>query len=262
MNNAEIYDLILFLINSSQQGGKLSPKEFNTLLWTETLQLFKVKIGLPEQFSQGKPIQKFEETQSNTDVLSKVKVWMGKNGTSPLVVDSNGYGWLPTDFYYPAALSYKLFKDKDCTGEFSLRKIDVLTDGQWDDIYSHPIRKPSKRYPICNFQNGYIRFAPENIQFVEFHYLRYPKTPVYDYYISADGDNIYLPTGTSHTLASGEEGSAGQQPGTTVVSQSVEIEFDDVTKIDIAYRICQSIGLNVREQFLYQVAEQRKITGQ
>lgn len=263
MNNDFIYKFLLFLANKSVTGNSISPEEFNMALQAANMRHFKRKIGVPEDYRPGMPIAKqgFERTQVLTDDLLPFKVHMGSPNVQAMIVDQDGYAVLPSNFFYPSALSYKYFPNNDCTGTYKTRKIDVLTDQQWDYVIGSSIRRPTLKYPAANFQAGTIRFSPTNLQRVDFVYLRYPANPVYDYYINADLDHIYLLPGTSHVLVAGEEGSMGQQPGTSVVSMSVEMEWNYSNRLDILAFILSFLGMNMREGALQQFAEMTKQSG-
>ena len=263
MNNDYLLRFLLFLSNKSVTGNSISPIQFNLALQSGNLRHLKQKIGIPESYRPGAPFapQQHEITQVLTDDILPFKVHMGAPGTMPLSLDTNGYAPLPTDFFYPSALSYRYFPNTDCTGDYKLKKIDVLTDQQWDYVIGSYLRPPSLEYPVCNFQHESIRFAPKGMWQVEFVYIKNPTIPVYDYYISADGEYIYLPVGLSHLLATDEEGSAGQTAGNTVISQSVELEWNDVNKLDILTLIMSYLGINMREGALAQFSEQQKATG-
>jgi hypothetical protein len=263
MNLDFIYKYILFLANHAVTGNSISPAEFNMTLNAANIKLLKRKCGLPEDYRPGQPFtrQSVEVTQVLTDDILPFKIHLGDPNTPYLQVDANGYGQIPINLFYPHALSYKFFPNTDCTGEFKIRQIDVLTDQQFDYVAGSSIRKPTLYHPACNFQDGAIRFLPKNIQRVEFVYVRFPVVPVYDFYISAELEHIYLEPGIVHTLLPGEEGSAGQTSG-TVQSLSVELEWNDANKLDCASLILSMLGINQREGALQQFAEMSKATGQ
>lgn len=257
MNNHNILSLVNFCANKSQTGNTISPVEYTQILQVCNLKYFKKKVGVPEEYQPGMPLprQQFEITQSNSDSLSPFKKFMGEYNTDPLYIDANGYSPLPDDYFYHSACSFlDAVNNPDCSPTIKPRIVEVLTDAQWDAVTSSVIRPPSRKYPVMNYQSGFIRFSPIDLRQVNFIYLRTPSLPYYDYYIGVNGEHIYLLPNTSHTLIPGEEGSSGQLSG-IVVSQSVELEFNDTGKLDIAALILQHIGVNLREGALLQYAE-------
>jgi hypothetical protein len=258
-----LYKYLLFISNKAVTGNSISPEEFNIALQVANIKHMKVKCGLPESYRPGQPIapQSPETTIVITDDIMPFKVHMGSPNVPYMQVDAQGYAPIPPDFFYPMAISYKYFKNVDCTGSFRLKKVDNLTDQQFDYVAGSFIRKPTLAYPCCNFQAGVIRFLPENIQRVEFVYLRLPATPVYDYYISAEGEHIYMAPGTTHALLAGEEYPTTGATTGTVTSLSVELEWNDTNKLDILSLVMSMLGINMREGALQQFAEMSKQTG-
>jgi len=261
MNLQALLDYILYTANKAQVGGTVVPEEYNMLLNSCNIILLKKKVGLPEEYQPGAPFarQQFESGQSNTDSLSTFKVFMGEAGTSPLTIDSNGYANIPSDYFYHSALSY-LYVPTGCDPVPEVRQINVVTDGEWDDLIGNAIKSPTLKYPIANYQSGYIRFAPINLQRANYVYIRYPRTPIYDYYISAQEEQVFLPAGTSHVLDTGETGSAGQTSG-TVTSSTVEPEWNETGKLEIASMILERMGVNMREMAIIQEANKQIQTG-
>jgi len=256
LTNDILYRYILEICNKEQQGGNLGSLEFNRLLQVCSIKLLRLKCGLPVNPDENPAKQQFEKNQANTDSLSPFKRFMGLFNTDPLFIDSNGIAITPVDYYYHSSASYKQYINKpNCEPELRQRKVEVVTDSQWDDIMSSSIRPPSEKYPIMNYQDSYIRFAPTNLKAVNYVYLKTPVPPVYDFYFSVDGEMIYLPPNTKHTLIVGEEGSQGQVAPATVTSLSVESEFQDADKLELANLILQHIGINLREGALLQYSE-------
>ena len=257
MNNSEILKYCNYISSKEQTGNTLTPVEFTQILQVCNLKYFKKKVGVPEEYQPGMPLprQQFEITQSNSDSLSPFKKFMGEYNTDPLYIDANGYAPLPSDYFYHSACSFiDAINNPDCSLTLKNRIVEVLTDAQWDAVTSSVIRPPSRKYPVMNYQSGFIRFSPIDLGQVQFIFLRTPSLPYYDYYIGVNGEHVYLLPNTSHILIPGEEGSAGQLSG-IVVSQSVELEFNDTGKLDIAALILQHIGVNLREGSLLQYAE-------
>jgi len=220
MNLQEILDFINYVSNKEQSGKTFSPNQFNTLLPIVSTELFKQKY------------KHFEDTQEITDDLSAFKVWMGKDGVMPLEIDSNGYALLPTDYFHYSSILYKqVTSNPDCSISIKNRPVDILTDAQWDSRLSCPITQPSLKYPIANFQNNFIRFAPKNIGFVDFVYLKEPIIPVYAYTIDSLTDAVvYDPI------------------------NSVQLDWGDDSHIEICNLLLVKIGINLKEANLFQYA--------
>jgi hypothetical protein len=210
------------------------PEQWAALLRIASLKHFKRKIGLPEEYAPGRPLpaQIPEISQRITDDLLPFKVHMGRNGYPKLAISANGEAVIPTDFFYPLSLMYPVID----SGQLVYNNVEVLTDSEWVDYLSSKIITPNKKYPIANFQKSYIRFAPINLQSVEFTYLKKPVDPVYAYTIAND----FIEYDPVH---------------------SVELEWDELNKIDILYILLSDIGVVVTRGDIVQLSEKVKQQG-
>jgi hypothetical protein len=229
MNLNELYSYISFIANKEQSGSTFSPQEYNTNLRAINLDWFRNKYGLPEEYMPGRPIPKeaWEITQKITDDLHKFKVAMGINGVPPMYVNQYGVASIPSDYVHCSSWMYRIItNDGNCSYTKDYSAGEVIRDNQIPDRLSDANKMPTKYNPVCVFYSDFIQFYPEDLGSVNFTYLRFPLTPVYDYYIDANYNTIYLPTGTTHTLLAGEVGSAGQTSG-VVTSNTVELEIPE-----------------------------------
>lgn len=268
MTHEDILNFINFVADKEQTGNTINPQEYNRIAKVKQLRFFKKLIGLPEEYQVGMEMPRIqpELTQKITDSLSTFKTIMGDGVTSPLIINTNGRANIPTDYYYHSSLKYiDVSNAANCTPQKLPRTVRVLTDTEFDAIEGRVITAPTIKYPVCNYQSGFIRFLPKTLKKVDYIYYRYPLTPVYDYYINADGENIYLSEGEQHTLTAGEEGSAGQTYSptstTTVTSLTQEFEFNDIDKIDIAILILSDIAQNLSDDRLQAYAQNAKNSG-
>jgi hypothetical protein len=138
------------------------------------------------------------------------------------------------------------------------KSIDVITDQELDERRSNSLALDITQYPVAIINNNLINVLPNDITNAEFTYLRKPITPVYDYYIDANLNEIYLPAGSSHTLTSGETGSAGQTSGTTVNSNTVELDWDPIFHIEFCNEVLQRVAPHLKDAQLAQYAAQSK----
>lgn len=261
MTLQDILDWANVRIAKEQRGGAFSPEQYNTALMFLNVEVFKKEYGLPEQYRPGEPLPAitYEITQKIIDDMRLIKVRMDGSDGPPLMIDQNGVASVPEDYIHRTAIRYQYIlpgRDPEMT------EVDVVTDGEWASRLGNSITRPTKQNPCCTFYGKKIQFEPRDLVAVEFVYLRLPVTPVYDYYFKADGQITYLPPGTSHLLASGEIGSAGQTAGATVVSKTVELEWPPDMHPDIANLIYKTMAGNLRDVFAYQDATQRQAKGQ
>jgi hypothetical protein len=239
MNLGELKLYLNYVLNKEQRGGALTPSRFNSLLKRCNLKHFKKKIGLPEEYRIGQPLsrQAFELTQKLSDDIRPFVISMDDfNGM--LSVDSDGHSVIPSNMYYPSSLGYRyILNSATCGISEEMKPIEVLIDAQWNHRLASHIRPPSLAYPIAIFRDGYIEFRPKTLQFVNFTYVRYPVDPVYAYTLVNDVD-VYD------------------------AANSIELEWDNVNILDIAYLILNEMGINLREGQIQQFSEMRKQEGQ
>jgi hypothetical protein len=137
------------------------------------------------------------------------------------------------------------------------KSIDILTDQELDDRRTNTLSVPLDEYPAAIINNNLINIYPNNITSAEFTYLRKPLTPVYDYYIDANANEVYLAAGTFHTLTTDETGSAGQTSG-TVTSLTVELDWDELFHVVFCNEVLSRVGINLKDGMVEQYINQAK----
>lgn len=235
MNLNEQRIVVSTIIQDKNPAINIVPEQWDILLHLAQLKHFKRKIGLPEEYVPGAPIpaQVFEITQKISDDLIPFTFHMGRAGTPPLYVSSNGEATTPTDMYYPATMTYNLIKPG---GGVEPRMVDIVNDKEWQDLTTSYICNPTKRFPIANFKKDYIRFDPKNLQMVDFTYIKFPTKPVFAYTIT----NGYVEYDSVN---------------------SVELEWDEVNQLDILYILLSDLGVVATKADVFQISEKVKTKG-
>jgi len=107
------------------------------------------------------------------DDLYQFKVMKGE--TSPPLYVVNGRADIPADFFR------SVDKESSMTVPIGGKKYPVrgCNDGMWDYLVNSPIEFPTIEYPICNFQETFVRFEPKTIQYVNWTYYASPAEPVF-----------------------------------------------------------------------------------
>lgn len=238
MNVNDIYEFTFFTANKLQSGG-ISADEFNSALKAVNIDLFKQRIGLPEEYQVGnpQPTQAFQLTQKMTDDLRKFIV------KQKLTTDNDGYFPVPINyaafssmrFIYTESKSAKC--KKPATNLKEITMFEPVTDAELSVRLNNAVLKPVHRYPILAFYSYGIKAYPEDITVAELTYLRYPVTPFWGYTI-VDDQPVYDAT------------------------TSVNTEFPETMLVDFSSRIMKYIGINIREEMLYQYAADRQFKGQ
>lgn len=251
INLGTLYDRLFNLVNKDQSGNTFTPTQMNNDLQYVLYKYLKVKYGLPEQ--PGSP-QAFEIAQKITDDIKELKVWMGGPNAPMLGVNSKGRASFPSDYWHPASFFYVQSKKNSCDEIVTKnRRITPVTEDERVTRLSDALTAPTVVHPICCLYSDFIQFYPVGIPFVHFTYLRKPETPYFDYDI-VDDEVIFLPAGSVHTNNSVE---ATGSPSLTVELPLPDDAYEDVVNIMLA-----DYGLEIRDPWVYQSGERRKVTGQ
>ena len=190
----------------------------------------------------------------------------GGNYTIALDHDFTAYGYqtvVITDFnntsnYNLDALSdYAYWLSLVTNYNSKTKSIDIITDQELDERRSNSLSLPLDQYPAAIINNNLINIYPNDITSAEFTYLRKPVTPIYDYYIDTNANEIYLAVGATHTLGTNETGSAGQTSG-TVTSLTIELDWDPIFHIEFCNEVLQRVAPHLKDAQIAQYASQSK----
>jgi hypothetical protein len=242
--NNDILNIINFTIRKDTNGQPLTQERFTNLLDMRGLEYFE------EMYDR------YEQTQEMTDSLKRFKVT-----NSSLTPSGTNYLTIPTNYAHSGYLYYK-------KEGIDIRPVEIVSDDQFMMRQSSSIEVPSSSYPIARFTTDYIEYLPATLDdnYFTLSYLRYPTSPVYDYYIDANGIVQYLEVGEGHNWSDGETDSSGvvhNEASTSVsgyeyTSQTVELDFNEEDKLKIAAKILQSMSISINEAGVFQYAEKIK----
>lgn len=235
MDLQDVLNILQYFLGKDKPDITLHPDTFNSMLKMANLKHYNIKLGLPQEYQVGMPLprQVVEVTERNMQDLRPFKVMKGDKYKAPLIVDSDGYCDVPSDFYYPSSMSYKYFYSQT---SHRLVKVRIVRDSTWDRLLASEIKRPTLKKPIANFQSDYIRFYPTDVKFINFNYWKLPTTPVYG----------YSTTGGYYSYDS---------------TTSTQLQWDDINIIDIIYIMLADLGVNAEKQSITQAAEKVKATG-
>jgi len=242
LTNGDIYKFILFAANKSSIGGYIRPTDYNNQLKINSSVLLREVLGITNDWGLGQPISQKQKGYS-TLLDDKTKPFK-KRATLSF---SGGVSALPSDYYTYDSIRV----------DGALEGVEVLFGGEVARRLSSYIDVPDTEYPVGEFVGDTFEIYPSTILSAKLIYYRNPITPVFDYYIDANGVINYLDEGATYILQTDEVGSAGQTSG-TVTSSSVEMEWRDQEKMDIAWMICRNFGINIQRQDLTTYALQIK----
>jgi hypothetical protein len=242
----EIRKYVNYICVKENSGGTLTPQQANTVFRASNIDMFNKKIEKAQMFAIQNKIP-LNEALANIIELSAFLVSQGISQGTPCKIPDWGYWSSMTTIY---------------NGQ--TKKVDLLNDSDWSLRMSNLLSLPIENYPIARIVNliesgpvqvKYIEVLPNNVQEILVNYYKIPSTPVYDYYIDASYNEVYLPAGSTHTLTSGQTGSAGQTSG-TVTSLTVELEWDSLHHIEFCNEVLKKVAPNLKDQQIAAYANQ------
>ena len=236
-NLGQILDYLNFVCSKIKQGYTYTNEEYNLIL----------PFVVQDVYSKIK--EDYEKDQRNIDSTRELKVIMGDT-TAPLFINNSGHAIMPDDYFYFDSLNYKMNKEN--------YPITILTGAEFTQRKSSSLLRPSHYFPVCTFRNNYIEFLPRDLKMVDFIYLKNPDEPYFDYYINTDGESVYMPPNTYHTLATGEVYSDGVTTTGVVRSKTVEISDNDNIQEMIISRLLEKIGIRLESQGIIQFSQLTK----
>ena len=165
----------------------------------------------------------FEAGTISSDNLSSLKI-----RTSLNVDPTDGTLDTPSDYLYFSAMYVNAFYKNKRGQEFDLlNAVEVVPDDQWAQRVSSQIAPPSKQYPVAVEYDGYFLFFPKDTGTVDLIYLKEPADPVWDFTISGNVQ-VYDAAG------------------------STDFELPEQFRNDLAYKICEYLGITVQDANLFQ----------
>lgn len=236
MTNDFLYEIIIDFLKKDRRGNVYTESDHDRELKRMNI-LYMDKI-----------LPMYEMDQDITDKIDKFKTVI----TVPTLTYSSNLIDKPIDYARHDYLAYKQDGDSSKT-----RSLDVLVGSQWSARQGSSIFSPSERFPVCRYRGGYIEFLPStlNPNYFEYSYIKYPAEPTYDGYYDASGNFVYLAPGGSRVLQTDEVGLDGTTSG-TYNSSSVELEWGDDDKLNIADMILRSLGIVLNEPLITQYKDQ------
>jgi len=233
MTVCELLKYVRFIANKSQKGNAYTPSDYNYSLQNNNIQIFNDELA---KFTPGAPIPELLRT-FHTEITS---------GTL-----ATGVYTLPADFAELATLSFT------CTVGGVKKFGEFVSDTEAKKRRMYTQYKLAEN-PIAVMRSGTIQVYPTNAAGFGFEYLKQPATPVYDYYIDSNLNEVCLAVGQAYTIndppTTGEVASDGSTSG-IYASKTVEIEWDEEAHPRFAALILRDLGINVREGEIVQIAE-------
>jgi hypothetical protein len=225
-----IVDFIQFQCKK-ERGVFLAPEEIEDAVNRASMDMFKEKFGLPEEYQPGRPVPRisYELTQKLTDDM---RVFKKKVSLTP----ASGVVNLPSDYVHVSKIGYQ---PADATKEEV--GFEIVDDAQWHSRINRKTAAPSADYPICNIQATQIEIRPTSLNNVKLTYLKMPAKVVWGYTL-VSGRPVYADTGG-------------------VNGNSVDPDWPEITHNDLINRACSYLGLHIIDKDLIQFSEIKKEKG-
>lgn len=232
----DIYNQSLVRVNKEQSGRSFSVPQFNLVAKFVNMLYLKMKIGLPESYQVGVPLapQRWQVSQRITDDIRHLLVWAGGPNNEMMKLDKFGVANVPEDYVYFSSCYYVQNVVSACeVSENVHRPITFVPDAVFADRMGCAINKPTEKYPIAKWFENQIQFAPANMNYVHFSYIRKPAEPFLAVTIDSNNDYVYDP------------------------SNSVNFEYPEICQPDIENLIFGIMTGNIQSQFHFQIANQQ-----
>jgi hypothetical protein len=228
MTLGDMFILIKFICNKDYSGNIVTPERFNMLIKVVSIELFRNKYGIPEEYQPGRPIplEYADITLKNTDDLKAFKVRVPNRSVA------NGVMLFPADYAHRETLVYNYSKTINNVATPLPRPVEILREAEFAAREGNYTKRPTIQNPICVLRNDGIHIRPITITAVDFNYYRFPVDPVFDYSLG-DGTVTYN------------------------ASTSVEPEFTKDEMFTFTKMVLSLVGINLREEQVIQYAEQK-----
>lgn len=237
MTNINDIYLLCYTLADKYQSRQLSDAEFNQLIDASNLDLWKLKVGLPEEYQINAPFAR-QAWQVSNKISDDMRYFITQ---SDITKNSSGIFTYPTDYGAFSSMRYdRILNDEDCgTPDQKTRTVELVTDAELSERLDNTIIPPDYDYPVGAWYGSGWKVYPTIIKKVNLTYLRLPTTPYRNYTLDPVTDlTQYNPTG------------------------SVQLDYPKSLWVDFAYIVLKKMAINIREEELYQMAESRQIKGQ
>lgn len=236
MNNInDIYNFVNF-VSDKAQSRAISDNEFNQIIDVVSLDLFKLKVGLPEEYQANAPFPR-QAWQISNKISDDMRYFITE---AAIPKDSAGIFPYPTNYGAFSSLRYTRILNNNCdTPDVKTRTIELVTDAELSERLDNTIIPPNYDYPVGAWYSAGWKVYPTQIKTVDLTYLRIPTTPVRGYIFDPVTDLTQYDPATS-----------------------VQLDFPKTLWIDFAVMCVKYLSINIREADLYQMAQQRQLSGQ
>lgn len=241
MDINEVYSLANYIANKHKNGNAFTPQQFNVLISSLTPDFFKKKVEESGYFNRGRLSKPMTELYSSKFLRAFII-----NET----VSTSG------------SLTYSYAYWCGAHDSSSNVRVDMVTEEEYHDRVGDTVMAPADNV-ICAVERATVLDVyPASISNINISYMRYPNTPVLDYYIDTNTRLQFLAAGATHTWATDEIDSSGTShtfgdPDWS--SLTVELEFPIDMHDDFLNEVLSRVSIRLKESQIIQATEQWKV---
>lgn len=220
--------ITLNTISNKEREGLVGYNRFNNLLWIESLNYFDFHLRRYDRdWKSRHSLQPFLRESENMTSSGSVPFNV-LSGTVAKIIEARSDGNKPFEI--------------------------VDNEGIWYDRLDQYIKRPTTENPIVRLKNGGLEVEPKDLTTIkDIIYLKYPVKPYLDGYLDGNLNFNYLEEGGSVDLDSCSSCvTIGGDTTGAYSSQTKEMEFYDVDKVEIAARMLAALGITFNKQSLSQ----------
>jgi hypothetical protein len=219
LTNFNIIQLVNIAVNRDINTQAFSTAEYQTMINSNSIRKFKIKLGLPEEYSKDYPVAQegvglTKKIEQDLEPFLHYDVLPVAGGV--LDLSSKDIGYLIDLVPSPVGT----------------RGMDYITLSEVGDRLNNPITEPTADDPVY-YRTAKDTFSVAPVSIVNVS-TAYYKNPV---------EAVVIITADPTTLLPVYDANA-----------STELEWDDINKIDIAYMIIRDAGVNIERADVVQYA--------
>ena len=237
---SQIYDTLLAAIRKDKRGLSFSPDDFNNIVVQVNQRIYRLNYS------------GFESSKLSMDEMDSFKVV-----NYPIILDGNGIGILPTNYFHLVGDPWYLHTTA------GRRKIDLVTSLEFNNREMDYFTKSTLLYPTCFMGYGAtsedmsLYVNPSACSPIYVTYLRKVNTPFLDYYVNPTTlEIIYMDeTTTPVAIPDGYVARDGTIGPANVTSLTKNFEFHEHDIPQIENLLAGAVGISLPDEMLVQVAE-------
>lgn len=223
MNINDYYNLVLYIIAKNQDGGYMSPDEFNLLINQVQTSFLDYLLGEFQQYQYNSPKPRVGYSQNETTRTRLTPIIYGYI----LNIDSTGFSPYPGDYQQTDAM-------------WTMYGYSRIRYTEQERLYSTVNSEidPVATNPIYLIEDEGFRFFPNNINQTKLNYVRTPPEIKWAYTLDVDGRAVYDPV------------------------NSIQPIWYTTDMLEIISRLLRMSGVNLQENQINQYANEITKSGQ